>query len=150
MHTLIEVLKFVWAFPTSSLGYILGILGLLTGGKALQHGAVIEFHGGFVKWFMNRFPNKNVLAMTLGYVIIGKEPEGLEAARDHEMVHVKQNGIWGPFFLPAYGIASIVAWWRGLNPYRDNMFEREAYSLAPVKPIRRKLSSNATDIDDAI
>ncbi len=99
---------------------------------------MLEFHGGFVKWFMNRFPNKNVLAMTLGYVIVGKVAEGLEAARAHEMVHVRQNGLWGPLFLPAYGAASLVALCRGQNPYRDNMFEVEAYSKAPIKPIRRE------------
>lgn len=145
MRMLIEALRFAWALPTSVLGYVLGLLGLVTGGRVERRGAVLEFHGGFVKWFMSRFPNKNILAMTLGYVIVGKEPEGLEAARDHEMVHVRQNGRWGPLFLPAYGIASVVAMCRGQRPYRDNMFEREAYTLAPVKPIRRKVEPTQPD-----
>lgn len=138
MKVLVETIRFAWALPTSACGYLLGFLGVLTGGKVERRGPVLEFHGGFVKWFMNRFPNKNILAMTLGYVIVGKEAEGLEAARDHEMVHVRQNGLWGPLFLPAYGAASVVALCRGKNPYRDNMFEVEAYSKAPVKPIRRE------------
>ena len=46
-------------------------------------------------------------------------------------VHVRQCERWGPLFLPAYGVASLVAWARGKRPYLDNRFEREAYDAAP-------------------
>jgi hypothetical protein len=34
--------------------------------------------------------------------------------------------LWGPRFVPAYLCASLVAWTRGADPYRDNAFERTA------------------------
>ena len=40
---------------------------------------------------------------------------------------VRKAERWGPLFLPAYGIASLLAWWRGGHYYYDNAFEREAY-----------------------
>jgi hypothetical protein len=40
---------------------------------------------------------------------------------------VRQCERWGPFFLPAYGVASLIALVRRKNPYLDNAFEREAY-----------------------
>ena len=65
--------------------------------------------------------------MTLGHVVLGKDAEALEWSRSHERVHVRQCERWGPLFLPAYGVASLVALCRGRDAYRDNAFEREAY-----------------------
>ncbi len=45
----------------------------------------------------------------------------------HERIHVRQVERWGPLFLPAYVLASVVAQARGLDAYRDNPFEREAF-----------------------
>ncbi len=145
MRLLIGILKYAWASPATSLGYVLGLLGLLTGGSVARHGAVLEFSGGFVKWFMNQFPNKTILAMTLGYAIVGKEKWGLDAARDHELVHVRQYGLWGVFFLPAYTVSSIIEWFRGNDPYMNNIFEREAYAEAPIKPVKRPSKDAADD-----
>lgn len=136
MGVICEIAKYLWASPATLVGYALGVLGLLTGGGVTRHGIVVEFHGGFVKWFMNRFPNKTILAMTLGYAILGKEEWGLDAARKHEMVHVRQYGVWGAVFLPAYAISSLIEWFRGRDPYMSNIFEREAYAEAPIGPIR--------------
>lgn len=71
--------------------------------------------------------------MTLGHVIWGQSAEALDISRDHEHVHVRQYETWGPAFIPAYLIASIIAWLRGNDPYRDNVFEIEAYSNSPCK-----------------
>ncbi len=68
--------------------------------------------------------------MTLGHVVLGLNPSTLEATRAHERVHVRQCERWGPFFLPAYGLASLLAAVRGGDAYRDNRFEREAYDQA--------------------
>ena len=69
--------------------------------------------------------------MTLGHVVLGRDREALEWSRAHERVHVRQCERWGPFFLPAYGVASLIAMSRGERAYRDNAFEREAYDVAP-------------------
>ena len=71
--------------------------------------------------------------MTLGYIIIARDAACLAAARDHEMVHVAQNGRWGPLFFPAYGISSLIEHMRGRDAYRDNLFEREAYAAASIE-----------------
>jgi hypothetical protein len=49
------------------------------------------------------------------------------AVRAHEQVHVRQYERWGPLFVPAYLLSSLVELLRGRRPYRDNWFEREAY-----------------------
>ena len=65
--------------------------------------------------------------MTLGHVVLGADQPSLDRTRDHERVHVRQAERWGPAFIPAYLLASIIAWMRGLDPYLDNPFEREAF-----------------------
>jgi hypothetical protein len=64
--------------------------------------------------------------MTLGHVILGVDGSALDANRRHELAHVRQCERWGPFFLPAYGLASLWAWARGGHYYRDNAFEVDA------------------------
>jgi hypothetical protein len=91
---------------------------------------VLEAHGGFITWWLRHaVPLGNgALAMTLGHVVIGQHPHALHLTRAHERVHVRQYERWGPLFLPAYGIASIVAVARGRPAYRGNAFEIEAYA----------------------
>ena len=68
--------------------------------------------------------------MTLGHVVLGQSAESLDFSREHELVHVRQYERWGPVFLPAYFLSSLIAWAQGKNPYYDNAFEREAYGQA--------------------
>jgi hypothetical protein len=65
-------------------------------------------------------------AMTLGHAILGRSSLLLDLVRDHEQVHVRQAERWGPVFIPAYLVASVLAWRRGGHYYRDNWFERDA------------------------
>jgi len=65
--------------------------------------------------------------MTLGHIVVARDELAHNLTRSHERIHVKQAERWGPFFLPAYGVASIVALLRGKSAYRDNCFEREAF-----------------------
>ena len=64
--------------------------------------------------------------MTLGHAIIGRDPDCLEFCREHEQAHVRQVERWGAAFIPAYLIASLLAWRRGEHYYHDNWFERDA------------------------
>jgi hypothetical protein len=68
--------------------------------------------------------------MTLGHVIIGHDPWTLQLLRDHEQAHVRQAERWGAAFIPAYLLASLLAWWQGGDYYRDNWFERDARRVA--------------------
>ncbi len=129
-----RVLRYLWAFPTTLLGLLVAALTLATGGRGRRHivrlppfagTAVLELWGGFTRWFLERTPVR-ARAMTLGHVILGRDPECLDQCRDHELVHVRQTERWGPFFLPAYFLASLWAHLAGGHYYRDNRFEVEA------------------------
>lgn len=127
----LKIFKVIWASPNTLFGSFLGVVGMLFGGKAQIVRGALEYHGGLVAWMLRRFPN-NVCAMTLGHSIVGIDKESLDAARDHEHVHVRQYERWGPFFIPAYVLSSLYVKYKGKNPYYDNPFEVEAYSTASV------------------
>ena len=127
--TVLRLLRYLWAFPTTLVGLLFVPLALVSGGRGKVVNGVLELHGGLVSFFLRRCTllRGGASAMTLGHVVLGRDEELLELTRPHERVHVRQCERWGPFFLPAYGIASVVALLRGGNVYRDNAFEREAY-----------------------
>ena len=120
----VRSLAYGWAFPTTCIGLLAGGLTLISGGHAQIRRGTIEFHGGFSRWFGRK---RGFAAMTLGHVVIGRDPQCLDACRDHEAVHVRQVERWGPFFIPAYLLASAWAWKKGQHYYLDNVFELEAY-----------------------
>ena len=93
---------------------------------------VLEIHGGFVTYFLSEWTmlKGGASAMTLGHVVLGRDRNCLDWSREHERVHVRQCERWGPLFLPAYGLASLIVKLRGGDAYRDNPFEREAYAIA--------------------
>ena len=128
-----KILKILWAAPYTILGLFFGCLGLLTGGKLHKSAGAIEFYGGAVGWFLRRLPIRPS-AMTLGHTIVGLTKSDLDRTRAHEMIHVRQYERWGFFFVPAYFLASLIAWWQGKNYYRDNAFEVEAYSKTETPP----------------
>ena len=117
-------LKYTWAAPTTLVGLLAGAFTLVFGRPrpASPGGARIPrrlLHAGW--------PNDGSFsAMTLGHVIIGRDALCLEFCRKHEQAHVRQVERWGPAFIPAYLLASLLAWRRGEHYYRDNWFERNA------------------------
>jgi len=127
------LLVYLWALPTTLLGLVFFPLAMLSGGGFQIIDGVMEIHGGFVDFFLRRCTllKGGASAMTLGHVVLGRDTLLLELTRPHERVHVRQCERWGIFFLPAYGIASLIALLRGRDMYRDNAFEREAYDAAP-------------------
>ena len=120
-----KALRYAWAFPVTALGLLVALLTLGTGGEVRRRAGTLEVHGGFARWFLRR---RVILAqaMTLGHVILGVSPAALDACREHELAHVRQCEQWGPFFLPAYALASFWAWLLGGHYYRDNWFEIDA------------------------
>ena len=123
-------LVYVWTLPTTSVGLLLLLPTLLTGGGARWVDGVLEIHGGLAAFVLRRCTllRGGASAMTLGHVVIGRTPELLDFTRRHERVHVRQAERWGPLFFPAYLIASLLVLFRGGRPYEDNPFEREAYA----------------------
>jgi hypothetical protein len=70
-----------------------------------------------------------ISAITFGHVVLGCDRPTLKRTRRHEQVHVRQYERWGPFFIPAYVLASVWIRFRGGNAYLDNPFEVEAYAI---------------------
>jgi hypothetical protein len=118
-----RLLRYAWAAPTSLVGLAAGLLTICSGGRVQRRRGALEFHGGFSHWFAERF---GFSAMTLGHVIIGRDPWCLDCCRDHEQAHVRQVEAWGAAFIPAYLLASVIAWYQGRDYYWDNWFERDA------------------------
>jgi hypothetical protein len=118
-----QFLRYAWAAPTTLVGLVAGIVTLASGGRVQLRRGALEFHGGFSRWFADRM---GFSAMTLGHVIIGRDPWCLEFCRDHEQAHIRQVERWGAAFIPAYLLASLLAWRQGGHYYRDNWFERDA------------------------
>jgi hypothetical protein len=119
----------IWSAPTTLLGLFVVAITLNTGGRAQLHNGVIEAHGGFARFFLEKLTllPGGAMAMTLGHVVIARSRAALESTRAHERIHVRQCEKWGPLFIPAYLLCSLIAFLRGGDAYRDNPFEREAF-----------------------
>jgi len=101
---------------------------MLTGGRVQMRRGVIEFYGGGVGWILQHGRRGGIAtAITFGHTVLGQDLAALDLCRDHEHVHVRQYERWGPLFLPAYLLCSLVLRVRGRDPYRENPFERQAY-----------------------
>ncbi len=128
--TIIAVIFRIWAFPNSLIGLLLGFTGVVFGGHVNWRQGCLEFHGPFVKGILRRAPigGLGAMAITFGHTILGQTQAALDLTREHEQVHVRQYERWGPFFIPAYLMASLIAWLNGKDIYRGNVFEEEAYA----------------------
>lgn len=133
-----RTLGYLWAAPnTLAALLIFGGLALASRGRLRIRRGVVEISGGAVAWFLRRgtvLPG-GAAAMTLGHVILGTDDATLDHVRDHEHVHVGQYTRWGPLFIPAYLLASLWAAVRGNHFYRDNPFERAAFTRAPLREV---------------
>lgn len=116
-----RITAYAWTSPNTLLGLLAGLTLLPFGGKLRIVRGVIEFSAGVPPGF--RFE-----AITFGHVILGVTQTALDAAREHEHVHVRQYEAWGPFFLFAYVASSLWQLLRGRRMYRDNFFEKQAYA----------------------
>lgn len=117
---------YLWASPWTLAGALMGLLCLLSGGRARIISGVAEFSGGVTGWGL-RHLGPGFSALTLGHVIIGQNIDCLTRCRAHELVHVRQYERWGILFVPCYLLSSLGLWVVGKRPYLDNPFEIEAY-----------------------
>lgn len=129
MGKLLRLCKYAWAAPYSLFGLLLGLIATVFGATVRRHSGALEFGGGRLGRLLARLPQRYAFcAITFGHVIVGQDHGTLAQMRAHEQVHVQQYERWGPLYLPAYLLSSIVQWLLGRNPYFDNHFEREAYA----------------------
>ena len=131
-----RVALYLWSGPTTCIGLMFVTLAIVSGGSARVVDGVIEAEGGLVEVFLRRvvglWLNGGASAMTLGHVVIARDRLSHDRTRTHERVHVRQCERWGPLFLPAYLAASLAMFLMRRSPYRDNPFEREAFSRGPI------------------
>jgi hypothetical protein len=144
MASVRRLLRYLWAAPYTLLGLLMGGCALLLGATARRHHGVIEFYGGRAGRRIVRLPQPfGFSAMTLGHVILAVDHSALVQLRYHEHVHVRQYERWGPLFLPAYLLSSLLQLLRGRNPYRENHFERQAYAAVAARRRNGRESSRS-------
>lgn len=123
MRIAIQLAAYLWASPNTCIGIA---LGLVLGGKFQVVDGVVEIHGPHVAKALQRLWIP-AAAITLGHTVLGQSPSWLHRTRRHERVHVRQYQRWGPFFIPAYLLASTALFAIGKDGYRSNPFEVEAF-----------------------
>ena len=138
---MLRVLRYLWVLPVTLLGVLIALVSRGSGGSLQRVEGVLEVAGGWPAGVLRRgFPFSGaVAALTLGHVVVGVSLNALTATRAHERAHVRQFERWGVLLLVLYPLAGLLAWVRGGNPYRDNLFEREARaaeSVARSEPTR--------------
>ncbi|HVZ44325.1 MAG TPA: signal peptide prediction [Ramlibacter sp.] len=131
MPIVIRLAKYCWAAPWSLLGAVLGCVAILLGADWRRAQGTFEIGGGLLGALIRRLPpSLSFSAITFGHVILGVDLPTLAHLRAHEQVHVRQYEHWGPAYVPAYILSSLLQLMRGRHPYLDNHFEREAYAVS--------------------
>lgn len=125
---MLRALRYLWPLPVTLLGMLAVLLARGSGGALQWVDGVLEASGGWPGRILRRgFPFSGpVAAITLGHVVVGVSVEALLATRAHERAHVRQFERWGVLLLALYPLAGLIAWMRGGDAYRDNLFECEA------------------------
>jgi len=121
------VLRHLWALPYTLVGLVIAALARASGGTvAVTQGGVVEAWGGVLEQLPRIRLAGGIGAITIGHVVLATHARQMDWSRVHERAHVRQYETWGPFFLPAYLVASLAVRLRGGNAYTDNRFERGA------------------------
>jgi hypothetical protein len=127
----LRAVKYLWAAPNTAIGLTIGAITVVFGARVRMHSGALEFGGGTLGRLVSSLPASfRFSAITFGHVVIGLDHATLTDVRAHEQVHVRQYERWGPLFIPAYLLSSLVQFICNRDPYRDNFFEREAYAKA--------------------
>jgi hypothetical protein len=122
----VRALRVAWAAPWSLVGLL---LAPFFGRRRVTEGVVLCEGAGWPRRIGWRYR-----AITFGHVILCVD-DADDALLVHELVHVRQYERWGPFFIPAYLIASVAARLRGGRAYGDNYFEIAARLQSSPDPV---------------
>ena len=128
---MLRLLGYLWALPNTLIGLVFCAVARLSGGEVQVVDGVVEAHGGWTRPALRPNPlmRHGIAAITFGHVVVGADAFQLQRTRVHERVHVRQYATFGPFFLPLYFLSSAWCVCRRVDPYRQNVFEREAYRI---------------------
>jgi len=127
MRQMRRLFAYAWPAPYTCVGLAMGMVVIALGGAGRLRGGILEFSGGALgQWIgRGRIPFG---AITVGHAVLGLDQALLDGVRSHEHVHVRQYERWGLLFVPAYLMASALAWMCGGHFYQDNVFERDAFA----------------------
>lgn len=121
------VLRYIWASPASAIGICAACFAGLVGAKVKRVSGVLEVSLAPRSAALNNaVACLPFAAITLGHIVIARSAQQQSALRQHERVHVAQYELWGPLFLLAYPLESLLQWLSGRRPYLDNRFEMAA------------------------
>lgn len=140
---MLRVAIYLWALPVTLVGLLVVLIARSSGGVQQRVDGVLEAAGGWPARVLRRgFPFSGaVAAITLGHVVVGVSLAALDATRAHERAHVRQFERWGVLMMVLYPLAGLLAALRGGNPYRDNVFEREARAAEVAAPMQKTTQS---------
>ncbi len=127
MRTMVLCIRYFWALPVSCIGILMLPFVILSDGPVVIAAGVIEAEGAIASFLLSRL---HIDAIAIGHVVFGRNRDSLIRCRSHERVHVRQYERWGPLFPFLYLLSSAAALVRGLDPYRDNRFEQEAFRVS--------------------
>jgi len=133
-------LRYCWVLPVSCIGILLLPFVILSGGAVVVAAGVIEAEGAITSFLLSRL---HIDAIAIGHVVFGRNRDSLIRCRSHERVHVRQYERWGPLFPFLYLLSSAAALVRGLDAYRDNRFEQEAFRVSGLMEITRPQGSGS-------
>jgi hypothetical protein len=130
----VRALVYVWAAPCTLLGVLAGLVATLWGAQLRLHLGILEVTLlPRTKVFTGHRPSRArrwpFAAITLGHVVLASDAQQMQLLRAHERAHVAQYERWGPVFLLAYPLSSLVQLLRGRHPYFDNHFEVQARAV---------------------
>lgn len=123
--------RYAWAFPATLVGLCVACVARAGGATVHRVDGVLEVAGGRLGPVVGRLPARfRFCAITFGHVVVGGDHRALDECRKHEHAHVRQYERWGVLFFPLYAASSLWATVRGIRPYHDNHFERQARAVA--------------------
>jgi len=127
------LLKYLWASPCSAIGLVLAGVACLLGASGRVHSGVLEVaftdsNHALARWLL-KLPYAGI---TFGHVVLVPTHQLQEALRAHERAHVAQYETWGPVFLIAYPMSSLVQVLLGRRGHADNHFEVQARAMQRV------------------
>jgi hypothetical protein len=142
---LTPTIKYLWAAPATAIGLCAGACAVVVGARFAVHTGVVEISLSQKSAFGVRLAAcLPFSAITFGHVVLAKSEPAQHALRRHERMHVAQYERWGPLFLIAYPVESLLQLLRGRRPYFDNRFE--VVARAGERQIAaRKFSIRQTD-----
>ena len=128
-------LQLLWALPLTALALLVAaITGIFDRKQRISHvkyaqaATVFVVHGQYLGALLRHHPLGQMHAVALGCCILAQDKACADRTLTHELVHVGQALRWGLMFPLAYSLASLWAWARGGDLYRDNVFEKAAFA----------------------